>query len=235
MYCIYADEQDCDKEKYSAAIALIFPASIVSEFRFNLISRMRKIFEKGEADATPFPVLHASSLPVSLEEPKKIELFSAVIEEASKVCVGIYRVGYHWNDNQIAGIFAPTKIENARICSFTTLQQEMSQATLRPNLIIQEYDATRHKASDPWLNRTENLEQLTQLQLLGHDFHNHLSENIGYYYAPKRDYQMYATDFVAYYLKLLQREQTSDFQRSLIEAAPNIDRLICRNEIVPLR
>lgn len=235
MYFIYADEHDCDQEKYSAAIALIFPASGISEFRYNLISRLREVFQRSETDASPFPALHASSLPDSLEDSKKIDLFSAVIEEASKVCIGTYRVGYHWNDSHIAGIFGNKEIDAARLASFTTLQHELTQLSFNPNVIVQEYDESRHRTSASWLNRTENLEQLIQLQSLGHEFENHLSGNIGYYYAPKRDYQLYAVDFVAYYLKLLQREQTSNFQNRLIAAASNIDLPIVRNVIVPLR
>jgi hypothetical protein len=234
VYFIYADEHDCDQEKYSAAIALVFPVSKISGFRFNLISRIREIFQRSETDASPFPVLHASSLPDLLEDSKKVELFAAVIEEASKVCIGIYRVGYHWNDSHL-GIFGKKEIEAARLASFTTLQHELTQLPLNPNVIVQEYDESRHRRSEPWLNRTENLEQLTQLQLLGQKFESHLSGNIGYYYASKQDYQMYAVDFVAYYLKLLQRERTSNFQGRLIAAASKTDMLIVRNEIVPMR
>ncbi|MCE0507384.1 hypothetical protein LR948_18680 [Roseivivax sp. GX 12232] len=235
MNFIYVDEHDCHQEKYSAAVALVFPASIISEFRNNLISRMHKIFQRSETYAAPFPVLHASSLPETLEDFQKIELFSAVIEEASKACIGIYRVGYHWNDSHTLGIFGQAGIGAARLASFTTLQIEFSQLPFNPKVVVQEYDASHHAAFDPWLNRTENLEQLTQLQLLGHDFENHLSQNIGYYYAPKRDYQLYAVDFVAYHLKLQQRKQISDFQARLIAAAPKIDRLMIRNEIIPRR
>ena len=108
-----------------------------------------------------------------------------MIEEALKVCSGLYRVGYYWDDTQIAGLFGQNGQSAARISAFTTLRHELSQGPFRPNMMVQEYDGSRLIEFDKALNVTNHLEQLTQLQLLDNCIDNFLADCIGYYYAPQ--------------------------------------------------
>ena len=96
-------------------------------------------------------------------------------------------------------------------------------------------DAQSHAKYLPFLSFKNNQEQMIQLELLGHDFHNHLDNVVGYYFAPKDDHLMYAVDFVAYYLRLRSKNCITAFQRDMLSSSPDLSPLILRDQIIMAR
>jgi|GEM_PF-3905904 hypothetical protein len=235
---IYCDEQDDDRLRFSAAIACIFNEADIPKYREAIIHGLRDVFDR-KATAMPLPELHACNLPRDLTDLKKITLFSMIISAVSECASGIYRMGYSWDDDHqknfevISG--AKNKKAEIRAAAYSTMQHELSQLSVDRLVFVQELDIQNLASQKDFMNRTTNLEQLTQLKLLGHTFDNHLSRSIGYYFCPKRDYMAYGVDFVAYLLKLQAKRERTLFQDQIVEACPNLEPLILRNEILPPR
>ncbi len=236
MYLAYCDEQDDHLHRYSAAVACVFRDQDAVDYRKDLIIGLRRIFRRSETDARPFPVLHASELPQELNDKDRISLFCLVLDCTSQYCRAVYRVGYHWSDSHVSGLFsAKGGQQQARIASYSTLQHELSQLDFKPLVFVQEYDKSTHERFSEALNRVENIEQLEQLAFLNGRCANHLSDVLGYHYAPKRDHLLYAVDFVAYLLKIRDEGKPSEFKRKLIASSADFGSLILRDQIVECR
>lgn len=170
MFLAFCDEQDDSVRKYSAAVACVIEDRKVDAYRVQLISDMRRIFERDANTATPFPVLHAAELPEKLGDEAKAELFGAVIKSVKQHFQFVYRIGYGWEDPDTKGIFGLASQRQARAAAYTTMQHELPQLNFRPMAFVQEYDESSHEGFSDILNRTANIEQLVQLNLLGGEF-----------------------------------------------------------------
>ncbi len=98
MNYIYIDEHENEKDgrRYTSATASAYNDENIFAFRAEIIVRVRdSLFPNDNENTVTFlPVLHACNLPRDLEDDKKIELFSIVLDVAANHSVRFFRVGY---------------------------------------------------------------------------------------------------------------------------------------------
>ena len=235
MFLFYCDEQDDHGLRYSAVVCLIIHSSNVSPYRDALVAGLRKVFCRAPKDATPFPTLHAARLPSELSDDKKVELFGVFAECIAAYSTGLIRIGYHWTEETKEFLGKQMGFQRgARLASYMHMRHVVAQMNHAPKCFVQEFDQQNHGLFDPMLNTVDLVEQQTQMKLGGFNALKYLDDTVGYYYAPKRDHMLYATDFASYYLLQKDKTNTTDFQKRLLDVFRKVEHKILANEVLSM-
>ena len=236
MHLIYVDETDDHTRRYSAYTALIYHIDNIPTYRNFLISGLRDIFGREPQDATAFPTLHASELPVELGENKKIELFDLIAQAIAKYCTGVIREGYSWEQDAVVSCADhnnKSALLNARKASLSSLRIKLSDQISTPIQFIVELDKKTFEFHSDLYNIAEPMEQQLQLSHIYHgDYPQTASNTIGTFYCEKRDHVMYSVDFCARQLAIQDERSPSAFKVACAQSISHYRDKVLHNRIV---
>jgi len=236
MILAYCDETDSVQMRYSAFTLLIFPSTSIAGYRRFVVSELRKVFEKADNDATPFPTLHSVSLPEQLSDEKKVRVFQLFSEAISKYCIGICRVGYSWDNEVVKSHVATTgmSVQNsARLHSLSTVQLSAIGRFKSPIQYIWELDRENIDGFSHMYNMSTHIEHDLQLEEIRGEAYSGMNKMVvGAFFCEKRDHVMYGVDFCSRQLAIRNEPNPTAFKADCAESSTNYENLVFRNQIV---